>query len=337
LINPYGPQLHGWLLESLSIPRPEIIEWHAPDLTSTIMLPLWLIMFSWFAVLLLTQRSRDFTHLTILALTLFQALTHVRHIPFFAIPFGFWMAPHVDSVFRRFKVTSNAADLGQDMKPVLRRAFAAVLLIAFALLGYRLYDRLRDMPVDRAEYPVAAFQYIADRGLQGKMVVTYKWAQYAIAAFGPSSARDDGIRVSFDGRFRTCYPQEIVDMYFDFMLWTLEPRYRGPNSPPMDDQRVLEFGQPDLVLVNRRQPHSVNVMFRNKPTWALLYQDKIVQLWGRRQKYDQPLTPHYIPPALRMISEQEQEGSVTWPALPIAKSESPQLAAASTQQPTSND
>ena len=316
LVNPYGPRLHLWLLESLSIPRPEILEWHAPDMLSTLMLPLWLIMFSWFAVLLLTRRSRDFTQLVILSLTLFQALAHVRHIPFFAIPFGFWMAPHVDSVLKRFNVTSNAAEFGHDMKPALRRAFAVTLLLAFALLGYKLVDRLSDMPVNRAEYPVAAFQYIADRDLRGKMVVTYNWAQYAIAAFGPRPGNENGIRISFDGRFRTCYPQEIVDMNFDFMLGTLEPRYRGPGSPPMDDKRVLEFAQPDLVLVDRQQPHSVNVMFRNKSGWTLLYQDKMAQVWARRQKFGQPASRHYISPDRRTISEQEQEGSVTWPALP---------------------
>ena len=59
-------------------------------------------------------------------------------------------------------------------------------------------------------------QYVADQELTGKLVVTFRWAQYAIAAFNPRSHGDDGLLVAFDGRFRTCYPQEIVDMYFDF-------------------------------------------------------------------------------------------------------------------------
>ena len=79
LINPYGPGLHGWLIQSLGRPRPEIIEWHAPDMMSTVMIPLWVIMFSWFAVMLLTKRSRDVTHMVILLLTLWQTLSHVRH------------------------------------------------------------------------------------------------------------------------------------------------------------------------------------------------------------------------------------------------------------------
>lgn len=317
LINPYGPKLHLWLLESLRIPRPEILEWHAPDLTSTIMLPMWLIMFSWFAVVLLSKRSRDATHLAILTIVLWQSLEHVRHLPFFAIAFGFWMATHVESVLARFNVVSNVSNMGSEMPPALRKTFATVLAIAFLLLGYRLYGRLSDMPVKNSEYPVAAFQYVADRELEGKLVVTYNWAQYAIAAFGPSTPEEQGIRVSFDGRFRTCYPQEVVDMNFDFVLGMLEPRYRGPASPPFDDQAVLSFADPDLVMVNRRQPHSVNVMFRNQGDWTLLYQDSIAQLWGRRDKYDDANSDHYIPSELRQVTNTEQVGTVTWPALPV--------------------
>ena len=31
LINPYGAELHRWLFEAISVPRPEIVEWHALD------------------------------------------------------------------------------------------------------------------------------------------------------------------------------------------------------------------------------------------------------------------------------------------------------------------
>ena len=329
LINPYGPRLHLWLLESLRVPRPEILEWHAPDLTSTTMIPVWLIMFTWFAVMLLSQRSRDVTHLTILTITLWQSLEHVRHIPFFAIPFGFWIAPHVDSVLRRFNVVSNVSNFGTDISPRMRNGFVAVLGLAFLLLGYRLYDRLSDMPVKRSEYPVSAFQFLADQQLHGNLVVTYNWAQYAIAAFGSETSQDEGIRVSFDGRFRTCYPQEVVDMNFDFVLGDLEPRYRGKHSPPFDDQAVLSFGAPDLVLLNRRQPHGVNVMFRNRESWALLYQDEIAQIWGRRSRFDDPTQADYIPDGSRNISDDEQVGTVTWPAMPHGQAETLALLGAS--------
>jgi hypothetical protein len=326
LINPYGPGLHLWMLESLGTPRPEILEWRAPDMLDTIMLPFWLIIFTWFSALLMTRRSRDFTHLVILSLILWQALTHVRHIPFFAIAFGFWMPIHIENVLQRFNISRRDAALGHNLSPKMRWTFGTLLTLAFIMLGFRLYTRLNDMPVERKEYPVSAFQYIADQDLEGRMVVTFNWAQYAIAAFGQSGDRDEGLLISFDGRFRTCYPQEIIDMNFDFVLGMLDRRYRGPDSPPFDDERVLSFGDPDLILINREQPHGVNVMFRNHDRWTLLYQDKIAQLWGRASKFNDPGSTGYIAPDQRRITEDEQEGTVTWPALPIRGRRDVQLA-----------
>ncbi len=330
LINPYGPGLHLWMLDSLGTPRPEIMEWRAPEMLSTIMLPLWLIMFSWLAVMLMTRRSRDVTHFVILALTLWQSLSHARHIPFFAIPFGFWMAIHIESVLRRFNIVRDESTeterTGNRMSPKIQWSFATVFALAFLLLGFRLYVRLSEMPVERKDYPVAAFQYIADQDFNGRMVVTFNWAQYAIAAFGPRDHSDDGLLVSFDGRFRTCYPQEVIDMNFDFVLGNLEPRYRSPESPPFDDERVLEFGNPDIVLINREQPHSVNVMFRNRDRWTLLYQDRIAQVWGSSSKYDDPASVHYIASDRRVITDDEQTGTVAWPALPIRVRQNRQLA-----------
>ncbi len=320
LINPYGPGLHVWMFESLGTPRPEIMEWRAPEMFSTLMLPLWLMMFSWFAVLLLTRRSRDVTHLVILALTLWQSLSHVRHIPFFAIPFGFWMAIHVESVLRRFNIVRGDMDQQRETASKLSHrmqwCFGTVFTLAFMLLGFRLYVRISEMPVERKDYPVAAFQYIADQDLQGNMVVTFNWAQYAIAALGPRDHADDGLRVSFDGRFRTCYPQEVIDMNFDFVLGDLEARYRSPESPPFDDERALTFGAPEIVLINREQPHGVNVMFRNQDRWTLLYQDRIAQVWGLAAKYNDSRGRHYIATDRRKITDDEQTGTVPWPALP---------------------
>jgi hypothetical protein len=317
LINPYGPGLHEWLIQSLTRPRPEIIEWHAPDMTSTVMIPLWVIMFSWFAVMLLTRRSRDITHFVILLLTLWQTLSHVRHMPFFAIPFGFWMAPHIDSVLQRFRIGEHTDSLGQAMKPAMKFALVSVFLFAFLLLGYKLNSRLRQMTVDRKEYPVAAMQFMADNEMHGRLIVTYNWAQYTIAAFGPAHPDDKkAMLVSFDGRFRTCYPQEVVDMNFDFVLGDLVPRYRGSDPLAFDDEEVLEYGDPDVVLINRLQPHSVNVMFRNLESWTLLYQDGLAQVWGRSKTFDDSTSSRYIAPDRRQVTDDEQVGKVSWPALP---------------------
>ncbi len=315
-LNPYGPGLHIGLYRELGAPRPEIIEWRSPELLSPYMLPFWLLVAGWLVVLFTSTRPRDFTQLLILTCTLQQALAHRRHIPFFAIAFGFWMAPHVDAALRRFGIVTDDTPSSAPMPRVWKWAFGVTITVAFAIAGLQLSSRLSDMPVQRNEYPVSAFQYIADRNLQGKMVVTFNWAQYALAAFGQKTPDGPGILVHADGRFRTCYPQELLDMHFDFAISDLEPRYRSRNSPPLDPTRILEYGQPDLVLVSRGQSCSVNAMFRSHSYWTLLYQDEVAQVWGRTTKYGDPSSPDYIATELRDITNKKQTGSVTWPALP---------------------
>ena len=325
-INPYGPGLHAWLHYALSMPRPEIVEWHPPDLLNPLTIPLWLMIGTWALALTFTRRSRDFTHLILMTVTLWQSLEHQRHIPFFAIAFGLWMPVHIDSVVRRcLSGTSQDVRGSTATTYALRGAFVLALVGVYGLLGVRLYDRLNDMPVRKDVYPVSAFQYIADQNVTGRLVVTMNWAQYVLGAFAPEERtmlgqEPDGILVGFDGRFRTCYPQEVIDMHFDFVLGDMPMmRYRSPNSPPFDRDRVLEYGNPDLVLLNRFQPHSACVMRMQQGRWVMLYQDAVAELWGRSDKYARVESPFYIAPSDRRISDEPQVGSVTWPAFPVAR------------------
>ena len=319
LINPYGPSLHLWLLDSLGSPRPEILEWWPPNMFQMQSLPLWLMLGLWAAGLLFSGKKRDFTHVVIMSLILWQALSHQRHIGFFSIVFGFWIAPHIDSLLRRSGMFAGAPRPAQAA-PYMKWVFAGVFIAAYGLLGFKLYERLSELRVGRRSFPVSALQYIADEQLNGKMVVTYNWAQYVIAAFGPRDPGEPGILVGFDGRFRTCYPQQIVDINFDLILGNDRPeaRHRSIESPPFDGGgHVLEYRNPDLVLISRFQTHSPQVLERHRDRWALLYQDEMAQLWGRKTKYDDPLSPNYLPPSRRRVTDQPQEGYVAWPALPV--------------------
>src|SRR5687767_2255584 len=107
------------------------------------------------------------------------------------------------------------------------------------------------------------------------MVVTCNWAQYALSAFGPKEPGGEGLLVHVDGRCRTSYSQEMLDEHFDFLMGAVPAsmRYRGPDSGPVDRERALNHGSPDLVLINRNQLPSVEVMQQHRDEWSLLYQD----------------------------------------------------------------
>jgi hypothetical protein len=89
---------------------------------------------------------------------------------------------------------------------------------------------------------------------------------------------------------------------------------------------VLDYRQPDLVLISRHQKHSVHVMQQHADEWVVLYQDKLAQLWGRRTRYDDPCSLDYIPVAERKIGDAPQTGYASWPALPLRSGEVARLA-----------
>lgn len=330
LINPYGIELHQWLLQSLGARRPEILEWLPPELFSVVWPAWWLLVVIFVVSLIFTRRPRDLTQVMILCLTLWQACEHRRHIAFFAILFGFWMPIHVDSLLARIRGKARAESEAAAISPRFRWAMLTILPVAILGLGVGLFCHLRQIPVRRDAYPVSAFQYITDQDLSGNLVLRFKWAQYAIAAFGVKSDERPHLRVAFDGRFRTCYPQELVDMYFDFAIGDAPPemRHRSPDSGPVDGSRILAYGEPDLVLIDRAQTYSVQIMEQQGDNWVLLYQDELAQLWGRADKYDNPFAAEFVKPEDRLVTDAPQSGSVAWPALPRREQHGTQLAQA---------
>ncbi len=320
LVNPYGVELHTWMLSSLGRPRPEIEEWAPLALTSVDALPFWCLFLGAFLCLKKSDQPLRWPGLIVLALLSWQAVKHHRHLPFAALLSSFVLAPHIESVVRQaFRKLADrvASKQGADsgMPGWANSVVAVALLIALTVAQY---PRQTLLKVERDFYPVAAMQFMANHDLQGKVFVTFNWAQYALAVFADSSPES---RVAFDGRFRTCYPQHIIDMYFDFILGDLPQhvRYREDASGPFDPTAALQFRDPDLVLFERQRTNAVETMTAAADEWCLLYQDSLAQLWGRRSVYDDPAAFSYLPPSQRHISEDIQEGVAAWPGFPESK------------------
>ncbi len=307
MVNPYGPFLHGWLFESLMHPRPEITEWVALTLGDDKFWPFVAIAIVAAASFIGTRRRRDAVQITLLAVTAWQSIAHARHVPFFAILAGFWVPQHLESLFERIAaLTRRKQPVAESPSIWMRAAMGGVCVVVAVVLVVR----NKELQVDKTEFPVDAIAFMADNGLSGRLVVTYNWAQYALAALGPDTT------VAFDGRFRTCYPQQVVDMHFDLIYGdSPRQRWRSPDSPPPDPGRVLQYGQPDLALIDRQQEPSVQFISRC-PDWVLLYQDARAQVWGRRSRFDNPGRPEFLSPARRVIADVQPAGRALWPAFP---------------------
>lgn len=319
LINPYGVELWQFMLRALTLPRPEIADWGPPELIGMEATRLWCLI-TVAAIALSADQRRDYARLVVLGLLLWQSLSHCRHLSIFAIVCGFWIPRSLQQLGNSFqqsfrKLQSQFTTAPHQSTGRFRLA-SMLLLISLSLI--KLLPTLQDVPVERNEYPVSAMQFLHDHRLHGRTLVTFNWAQYAIGCFAADNGPLQQSRVAVDGRFETCYPREITDICFDFWLGTDDPddRYRSPYAPPFSPSLALEFELPDLVLLARDQRPSVRIMQQHQETWALLYQDSLAQIWGRRSEYDVPGLKNYLAPAQRRISDDPQVGSVPWPAFP---------------------
>lgn len=315
LVNPYGLDMHRWLLASLGEPRPEITEWAPPAPGKPVFWPLVLLMLTAVGSLFGSRKRRDWAQIAVLTLVCWQSWSHLRHIAFFALLCGFWLPVHFQSAISRLR-PSGKQSLSTVLPPLwFRTALAAIILGAITLQSMVLADRLSNFPVQRHRYPVDAVQFMVDHGLQGRLIVCFNWAQYAIAALAPHST------VQFDGRFRTCYPRVVADMHFDFLDGEHGGmRNRHPDSGPIDPERVLDYRNPELVLLDRNYKHARAILEaeseKENPRWVRLYRDLVAEVWGRANRFDDPASPDYFPPERRVSDRSPRDGVFDWPALP---------------------
>lgn len=306
LLNAYGPGLHGWMVRSLGHPRPEIAEW-APSYTEPEHAALLcIVLIPCLICYLLTRQRRDPTHAVLLVIAVWQTIAHVRHIPLLAVMLACWMPVHFEDLCSRLRQRWAKRSMNSGPgKPMVILSWCTLTVLALATVYC-----LMDIKVDKRDYPVEAFRYMDKHRLYGKLVPYFDWAQYAIAAFAPETT------VAFDGRFRTCYPQQVIDIYFDFYSGNNAQRWRSPDSPPIDETRMLEFKSPDLFLLQTKSRRTQRIMEQHSDDWVLLYKDALASLWGRWTRYGNPNSPDYVPPSERDISDSTQQGSVSWPAIP---------------------
>lgn len=315
--TPYGFALHRWMLAAIGHPQPEILDWQPIPLFTAEALPFWALVGVTLFSLRYTRLPKDFTQMMILGLVGWQAVSHIRHLTFLALLVAFWIPPHLQSAWQR--ITESPDKKAPTPLSQSSAQWACVcLLIGTVFMGVRLAPRVSRLEVDAGQYPVAAMQFLEERQLRGRTVVTFNWAQYALACFAQEADPLLRSTVAIDGRYTTCYSPEVIDIHFDFLFGKDYPgqRYRSPNSGPIDQERALRYGHPELFLLNREQRGTVRILEAHQDQWTLLYQDSLAQVWGLKQRFDTPGGTDYLTPERRQISDAPQRGRVAYPAIP---------------------
>lgn len=253
-LGPYGYELPAFLVETATVPRPEITEWQPLDLRSflgvTYLLPAAITVFvavragsQWTCV--------EATIMTVLALL---PLTAVRHVPLFVLGFLVLVAPKLDT---KLWQASGAG----------RVNFRGTLtMINFALAAFLLWGSASELncieyPVrsdSSTDFPKAGVQAVAGMEDISRLAVHFNWGEYIIWHLGPE------VQVSVDGRRETVYSDSVYQLNLSVMAGTGEWH------------RNLQSLRPDAALypVNSPTDNLLQVSHR----WRLAYRDSIAAL-----------------------------------------------------------
>lgn len=256
-VNPYGPTLPLFLLETATVPRPEIVEWSPLVLGSA--LGLFYLMLLTLAVtgLIFSRRPRSPALTIVFAVVALVPFTGERHLPLFALTALLCCGDHMADVwnrnFRRYRFGSRLAWAA----PVA--VLPALIGLAFLVPGTAQFGRIG---VTDGSYPAGAVDVLERSGIEANLAVDFSWGEYVIWHVGPT------VKVSIDGRRETAYTADVyrenLDLMFGLGEW----------------DRLIERPETDLALIGKSYP-AYNLMAM-RPDWVPVYEDAASALFARK-------------------------------------------------------
>src|SRR5262249_56337116 len=103
--------------------------------------------------------------------------------------------------------------------------------------------------------PLNAFDFLRANAVGGNLATPFNWGEYVLWKLHPS------VKVSFDGRYETVYPEEVATDNFNFMNGKGEWR------------RLLTRYPTEMVLVARA--YRMAPLMAGEPGWTLAHEDPI--------------------------------------------------------------
>ena len=232
VLNPHGLELARWLVGSVLWLRPQIQEWNPAKLDGDH--ATFFICAAVAAVAyLFSRKSRPLWEMAVLGILFLVAFRAVRNTPLFCVAALALVPPHLAdalqrgrSHFQRFEELFQSSQLQKGFTIILALVSAGILVAACTLHKRHFWT----MEIPRAQYPVAATQFIQQHELHGNLLVYFDWGEMCIWNLTNSP-------VSIDGRLDSVYPPALITAHWNFY-----------NAEPFDTN-VLNLAHADFALL----------------------------------------------------------------------------------------
>jgi hypothetical protein len=253
LVNPNGLDHLLFLVETTTVPRPEIVEWIPIDLFGLLGVA-YLAMVALVGYGLVRLRDRLDPSLVLPLLALMTApLNASRHLQLFVPAVIVLGAPYLAGALP-----------GRDRAEAPGSTTAAIVFLMIAIVAGifsmgRVAAASSCLQIDAGQFEFPARGVEALAGAEGNAVVPFNWGQYIIWHLGPE------VKVSGDGRRETVYSPEVHQANLDFA-----------NG---EGDQILALAPADLIIQRTGTPGADGE--RLGADWQLAYTDAVSTVFTR--------------------------------------------------------
>ena len=204
----------------------------------------------------LSPTAGDFPLVAIAGVLSVAAIVSVRNVPIAVIAIAAPLARHLPiALRRRIPWLANAG------APRRASRWSQAIFATLAVLLIVRSDFFSNHLEAGAPYPVAATEFIKQRGLKGNVLSLFSWGEYLIWHLGTDS------KVFVDGRYDTVYPQNVLVEFFAF-------NYAQPGGETPLDNYPTEY-----VLIP--SDLAARPLMDSRRDWRLIYRDDVALLYAR--------------------------------------------------------
>jgi hypothetical protein len=195
LINPYGWHLWEFLGSTVRLSRADIMEWQPIWRAPSLFVTYWVCALLWAVLAIQRSEKRSVKAIAVAAMLAYGSARLMRLIALFVSSLVILLIPYV-----------KRADAHEREAPARAKTFIDVAFgcIGFVLVAWPLSPGCIHMTGPWLPDSEAAHA-ISRAHLNGRMVNSFAWGEYAIWHFGPE------LRVSVDGRRETVYSESVLD------------------------------------------------------------------------------------------------------------------------------
>jgi len=256
-LNPHGFDLQIFLYHSLNSSR-NITEWDSINLFDASHIQYKILAGLFVFSLILPGRKRGW-EILLISLAVVYGFKHQRHSVLAAIVMVPYVSLRLAEILQMIYVPAIRITTPTHL---ILHVSALILGVIFMTSGVLAYQTAQfKIQVLLRNYPAYAVRFMKENNINGNILTPFDWGEYLIWHLPES-------RVSVDGRFRTAYPQEVMDQNLNFTA-------QKPGAMALLDQYPTE-----LILL--RNYYKTGLQLKNNNDWASIHEDPVATLYTRK-------------------------------------------------------